>query len=232
MNLIALGTLGSVFATVSTMFLQVFLQAPPPAASTIPGVKELIDNPRVTICEVTLTKGQKWPMEKYPEDTLMVPVMPVSLRITTADGKATTVSLKPGDVRFWPKGTHQAAEPESDGRAIVAHFKDVAGPTYENTSGFGPAFPRPRVKQLLDNNRIVVWDYTWVQGEPTPNHFHDKDLMIVYLADGAIRSVTPDGKATPNEFKFAEVRFNPGNRAHFEEYVKGNGPRAVITELK
>jgi hypothetical protein len=171
-------------------------------------------------------------MEKYAEDTLMVPVTPVSLRITTADGKATTVNLKPGDVRFWPKGTHQAAEPASEGRAIVAHFKDVAGPTYKNTSGFGPAFPRPRVKKLVDNNRVVVWDYTWVQGEPTPNHFHDKDLMIVYLADGAIRSVTPDGKATPNEFKFAEVRFNPGNRAHYEEYVRGDGPRAIITELK
>jgi hypothetical protein len=54
----------------------------------------------------------------------------------------------------------------------------------------------------------------------------------VYLADGAIRSVTPDGKATPNEFRFAEVRFNPGNRAHYEKYVRGDGPRAIITELK
>lgn len=228
MNLIALGTLGSVFATVSAMFLQV----PAPASSTIPGVKELIDNQRVTICEVTLTKGQKWPMEKYAEDTLMVPVTPVSLRLTSADGKATTVNLAPGEVKFWPKGTHQAAEPGSDGRVIVAHFKEFTGPTYKNTSGFGPAFPRPRVKKLVDNDRIFVWDYTWVEGEPTPNHFHDKDLMIVYLADGAIRSVTPDGKATPNEFKFAEVRFNPGNRAHYEEYVRGNGPRAIITELK
>lgn len=228
MNLTALGVFGTAVVTLSTALFQ----SPTPAASTTPGVKELINNPRVTICEVTLTKGEKWPMEKYADDTLMVPVTPVSLRITTADGKVTTVQVKPGEVRFWPKGTHQAAEPTSEGRAIVAHFKDVAGPTYKNASGFGPAFPRPRVKKLLDNDRIVVWDYTWVQGEPTPNHFHDKDLMIVYLADGAIRSVTPDGKATPNEFKFAEVRFNPGNRAHYEEYVRGDGPRAIITELK
>jgi hypothetical protein len=220
--------LGSVFVASSAMFFQ----AAAPAASTIPGVKELIDNPRVTICDVTLTKGQKWPMERYAEDTLVVPLTPVSMRITTNDGKSSNLNLSLGEARFWPKGTHQAIEPAGDGRAIVAHFKDAAGPTYKNTSGFGPAFPRPRVKKLVDNNRIVVWDYTWVQGEPTPNHFHDKDLMIVYLADGAIKSVTPDGKATPNEFKFAEVRFNPGNRAHYEEYVRGNGPRAIITELK
>lgn len=226
MNLI--GMLGSAVVTLST----VFFQAATPGTSATPGVKELIDNQRVTICEVTLTKGQKWPLEKYAEDTLMVPLTPVSLRLTSVDGKAMTVNLKPGEVRFWPKGTHQAAEPGGDGRAIVAHFKEFPSPTYKNTSGFGPAFPRPRVKKLLENDRVVVWDYTWVQGEPTPNHFHDKDLMIVYLADGAIRSVTPDGKATPNEFKFAEVRFNPGNRAHFEEYVRGDGPRAIITELK
>jgi hypothetical protein len=228
MNVIAAGTLGSALVTASMMFFQVSV----PATSSMPGVKELIDNPRVTICELALTPGQKWPMEKYADDTLMVPVTPVSLRVTTVDGKATTVNLKPGEVKFWPKGTHQAAEPVGGGRAIVAHFKDAAGPTYKNTSGFGPAFPRPRVKKLLENDRITVWDYTWVQGEPTPNHFHDKDLMIVYLADGAIKSVTPDGKATPNEFKFAEVRFNPGNRAHYEEYVRGDGPRAIITELK
>jgi hypothetical protein len=228
MKLIALGIFGSLFLTSSAMFNQ----AAAPVTSTIPGVKELIDNQRITICEVALAKGHKWPMEKYPEDTLLVPLSPVSLRITSGDGKATTMNLKPGEVGFWPKGTHQAAESAGEGRAILAHFKEFTGPTYKNTSGFGPAFPRPRVKKLLDNDRIVVWDYTWVQGEPTPNHFHDKDLMIVYLADGAIKSVTPDGKATPNEFKFAEVRFNPGNRAHYEEYVKGDGPRAIITELK
>jgi hypothetical protein len=227
MNLIPLAALGSVFVASSAMLFQ-----GAPAASTIPGVKELIDNPRVTICDVTLTKGQKWPMERYSEDTLMVPLSAVSLRVTSNDGKAANLNLNVGDARFWPTGTHQAIEPAGDGRVIVAHFKEFAGPTYKNTSGFGPAFPRPRVKKLLDNNRIVVWDYTWVQGEPTPNHFHDKDLMIVYLADGSIKSVTPDGKATPNEFKFAEVRFNPGNRAHFEEYVGGKGPRAIITELK
>ena len=226
MKFIVMGMLGGV------MVSGVLAQSPTPATSATDGIKELIDNQRITICEATLTKGQKWPMQQYDEDTLVVPLTPVSLKITSVDGKATTVSLKPGEVGFWPKGTHQATEHGNDGRAIVAHFKEFTAPPYKNTSGYGPAFPRPRGKKLFENDRIVVWDYTWVQGEPTPNHFHDKDLMIVYLAEGAIKSVSPDGKATPNEFKFAEVRFNPGNRAHYEEYVRGDGPRAIITELK
>ena len=228
MNLVALGMLSSAVMTLSAMLLQ----SAAPATSMPQGVKVLIDNQRVTICDVTWTKGNSWPLERYNEDTLVVPLSKFALSATTSDGKATMVSLEPGVVRFWPKGTHQALNPRSDGRAIVAHFKEFVAKPYQNTSGFGPAFPRPRVKQLFENDRIVVWDYTWVKGQPTPTHFHDKDLMIVYLADGAIQSVTPDGKAAPNEFKFAEVRFNLGNRAHYEEHVRGDGPRAIITELK
>jgi hypothetical protein len=228
MNLVAIGIFSSAVLSLSGMLMQ----SAAPAVAAPDGVKELINNQRITISEVTWAKGNKWPMAQYNEDTLIVPLSAIELRATTSDGKTTSVSLKPGDVRLWPKGTHQAVEPGGDGRAILARFKETTVKPYQNTSGFGPAFPRPRVKKLLESDRIVVWDYTWVKGQPTPPHFHDKDLMIVYLADGAIQSVTPDGKATQNEFKFAEARFNQGNRAHYEEYVRGDGPRAIITELK
>ena len=225
MNFAVVGMLGGVLVS------GVLAQSPAPAAPAADGTRQIVDGPRVTISEVTWKKGQRSPAQ-YNEDTLVVPLTPVALKVSGADGKATTVTLKPGDVKLWQKGTRQTEEAESDGRAIVARFKDAPSPAYKNESGHGPAFPRPAVKKLLDNDRIVVWDYTWVQGKPTPVHFHDKDLMIVYLADGAIRSVSPDGKATQNEFKFGEARFNPGNRAHYEEYVRGDGPRAIITELK
>ena len=201
-----------------------------PAA--LSGAKALIDNPRVTICDVTWSAGQKWAMQNYALDTLVVPVTPVSLRDQPHDGKATTVNLKPGEVRLWPKGTQQEVEPASDGRAIVAHFKDVAGQALQEHVRLRPgvsASPCEAAPRQRSHRRVGLHVGS---GGADANHFHDKDLMIVYLADGAIRSVTPDGKATPNEFKFAEVRFNPGNRAHYEEYVRGNGPRAVITELK
>jgi hypothetical protein len=131
-----------------------FLESTAPAVGAPDGVKDLIDNQRITICDVTWTKGNKWPMTQYNEDTLVVPLSAIALRASTPDGKGTTVSLKPGDVKFWPKGTHQALEPANDGRAIVAHFKDFAVKPYQNTSGFGAAFPRPRIKKLLENDRI------------------------------------------------------------------------------
>jgi hypothetical protein len=226
MTIFAVNLLGALIA-LSALFFQ--SSAP---TSPGPGIKELIDNPRAFICDVTWTKGEKWPTMKYEHDTLVVPLTTLALKTTTADGKTASETLKVGQVKFWPKGTEQALEVGNDGRAIVAHFKASAAASYKNTSGFGPAFPRPRAKKLLETDRLVVWDYTWIKGDPTPKHFHDKDLMVVYMADGAINSVTSDGKATPNEFKFAEVRFNTGNRAHYEEYLRGDGPRAIITELK
>jgi hypothetical protein len=37
-----------------------------------------------------------------------------------------------------------------------------------------PAFPRPGVKKILENERVIVWDCTWTPGVATPMHFHDK----------------------------------------------------------
>jgi hypothetical protein len=78
---------------------------------------------------------------------------------------------------------------------------------------------------------VVVWNYSWAPGKPTPMHFHDKDVVVAYRYDGALKSVTPDGKATANAYKAGEVRFNKANRAHYELLTS---PRqsAVMMELK
>jgi hypothetical protein len=62
-------------------------------------------------------------------------------------------------------------------------------------------------------------------------HFHDKDVVVTYVADGALTSTTPDGQSTMNEFTAGTVRFNTRDRAHTEAIAKGQ-PRAIITELK
>jgi hypothetical protein len=62
-------------------------------------------------------------------------------------------------------------------------------------------------------------------------HFHNTDVVVVYQEDTPLESITPDGKSVLNEYKFADVRFNRGNRIHSEVLV-GNSGSAVITELK
>ena len=62
-------------------------------------------------------------------------------------------------------------------------------------------------------------------------HFHDKDVVVVYMEDTALKSTTPDGKSVLNEYKSGETRFNRRDRSHTELLVRGTGS-AVMTELK
>jgi hypothetical protein len=62
-------------------------------------------------------------------------------------------------------------------------------------------------------------------------HFHDKEVVVVYLADGELKSTTVDGKTDVNVISFGLAKFNAPNRTHTEELVKGSA-RAIIVELK
>src|SRR5712671_7313842 len=116
-------------------------------------------------------------------------------------------------------------------KAIVITLKDKVVAPIANTSGFPNAFPRPNNIRVYEDARVIVWDYTWTPGVPTPMHFHDKDVVVVFLEDGDLKSTTPDGKDTVNQYKTGTTRFNLGGRTHTETLIRGK-QRAIITELK
>ena len=169
-------------------------------------LKPVIDNDRVAVWDVP------GPADAQPLD-------------------AVVVSLS-GTAEFLPKGmTPKLAEGKPAGRSIVIDLKDHRVAPIANTSGYPLAFPRPGSKKILENARVIVWDYTWTLGVATPMHFHDKDVVVVFLDDGDLTSTTPDGKATVNSYKFGMVRCNLRDRVHTEALIRGN-QHAIITELK
>jgi len=126
----------------------------------------------------------------------------------------------------------QGSSPGKAGvRTIVIELKDHMLPPLANTTGYPLAFPRPHARKLLENDKVVVWSYTWRPHEPTPMHFHDKEALVVFEATGALQSTTADGKSTVSEYKFGDMRFNGRDRTHTEVLVRGT-EHAVITELK
>ncbi len=139
---------------------------------------------------------------------------------------AVVVSMS-GSAEFVPKGT----APKIGGRSFVIDLKDHPVPPIENKSGYPIAFPRPGIKKILENARVIVWDYTWEPGVATPMHFHDKDVVVLFLEDGDLSSTTPDGKTVVNPYTSGTIRFNARNRTHSETLVHGK-QRAIITELK
>jgi hypothetical protein len=159
-------------------------------------------------------------------DNDRVAVWDVTAPVTAQPLDAVVVSLS-GSAEFLPKGKTSNAT----GRSIVIDLKDHPVAPIANTSGYPLAFPRPGSKKIFENDRVILWDYTWTLGVATPMHFHDKDVVIVYLEDGDTQSTTPDGKATVNTYGFATVKFNLRDRTHTETLIRGK-QRALITELK
>ena len=137
-----------------------------------------------------------------------------------------------GSVQYSAAGAAVPSETAAPGGyTVVIELKDVKVAPLPNTTKFPLAFPRPNVKRVLENDRVLIWDYTWTPGVPTPMHYHDKDVVVTYLEDGALRSTDPNGQAVINEHYFGFTKLNSRDRVHTEELIKGKG-RAVIVELK
>jgi hypothetical protein len=178
------------------------------SAASNPGVAQdiqpKIENERVTIFDAAGT------LPRADRDFIVVPL------------------ARKGSAEFH----HMGDIPGKTGsRAIVIELSDSSSKVYPNNSGYPNAFPRPRAKRLFENERVIVWSYSWKLGEPTPMHFHDKDVVVVYEDDTTLKSTTLDGASVINHYQAGEVRFNRGDRTHTELLVKATGS-ALMVELK
>jgi len=142
----------------------------------------------------------------------------VSIRVTGA-----------AQAEFVPKGSRFTPSPALT--HLFVELKDVAVPPFTNTTAYPNAFPRPNIQNLLENDRVIVWDYTWTLNSPTGMHNHDKDVVVMFLEDGDLLSTVPDGGKTLNQYKPGTIRFNARDRVHFETLTRGK-QRAIIVELK
>ena len=172
-------------------------------APSPPGVaaKPIIENDRVSVWDTSTARA-------YPHEYV-------------------AIQLSDGVASLGKKGS----TPPSRGRTIVVELKDYTVPPMANKSGFPNAFPRPGSKKILENERVIVWDYTWATGVATPMHFHDKDVVVTYLKDGSLKSTTPSGEVVTNDYSFGTVKYNSRDRTHTETLVKGS-ERAIIVEFK
>jgi hypothetical protein len=114
---------------------------------------------------------------------------------------------------------------------VVIGLKPLKVEPLANPTKYPLAMDRPGAMKLLENDRVIVWDYRWTPGKPTPMHFHNKDVVVTYLEDGDLKSTTDKGEVTTNQYKAGMIKFNLRNRTHTEELVKGT-QRAIIVELK
>src|SRR5690349_5461435 len=161
-----------------------------------------------------------------PIDNQRVKVLEVDSEMVVPSYDSVWVS-RTGKASLLPKGVKLKA----DGKGILIGLKDFRSEPLTNKTGYPLAFPRPGSKKLIENARVIVWDYTWTPGVATPMHFHDKDVVVFYLEDGDLTSTTPSGEKTVNPYKPGMARFNLRDRTHTETLTRGK-QHAIITELK
>jgi hypothetical protein len=201
-----------------------------PLLASAQGNKPIIDNDRVTVWDVTWTKDQPSFTGASGHDAVTVYLSGGDFRVAPS----AAVTHKTGDAVFRPKGTRPNEIWVGTGAppcTVEILLKDSDKRPAPNTSGNPLAFPRPGATKLIDNNRVLVWDNRWTPGVPTSMHFHDKDVVVTYLEDGDLTSISPDGKTVVNPYKFGLIRFSAGNRSHKEVVSRGT-QRAIIVEFK
>jgi hypothetical protein len=205
------------------LFLALILRlAIAPNQPAVPAVqgdtpKPFIDNARVRVWDVRSATTAN----SLPRDPSLDSVV-VSLEPASAAGR----------VLFRPKGVTGTTASGTDAtHVVVIEVKDVTVAPIKNPSGYPTAFPRTGSRKIVDHDRLLVWDFSWTPGEPTRMHFHDKDVVVVYLETGDLRSTTPDNEMVVNHYEAGTIKFNPRDRVHTELLVAGK-QRAIITELK
>jgi hypothetical protein len=187
----------------------------------------VIDNARVTVRDIPLEQGKAGPVIQHAGDYVVLYVKGGQIR--AADGK--TAAHADGSAIAGHGGTTSDAATAGPAHEVVVELKDAPSNTVPNTTGLPPAFPRPGSKKVLETDKVRVWNYKWLPGKPTPMHFHNTEVVVIYLHDGDVASTAPDGTKSVNHRKAGDIVYNLANRSHAEELVKGE-QAGIMLELK
>jgi quercetin dioxygenase-like cupin family protein len=213
-------------------------QAARPAANLPPpfpraGAKQLLDNDRVTVWDVVWPKGQPTALHRHPYALAGVYLERGTRVITDADGAKRNVSNEPGSVTFQLKGLTHVEEGTSDTplHAIVIELKQDAPIGEDPSPDLPPAFPREGAKQLLDNDRVRVWDYAFTLHRVGPLHRHVRDAVAVWMEGGKLRATPRDGAPSVNTQTKFTATYSRRGTVHTEEAIEG-APHAYVFELK
>lgn len=198
------------------------------------GATKVFENELVVIWDVSWKRGEATPLHEYRFPAVSVTIEAGRAQTTLADGMTVLdATAELGSVHFTERATVRREKGVSDTpqRAFVVELKQPPPPPDPIPEGAVPAWPRDGAKKLLENDRIVVWDYTFAPDVTVPLHYHDKEQIIVSLASGKFRMIPPEGDPRVSEGRLGRAVFVRRGALHREEYHSGT-PRAIAIQLK
>ena len=120
---------------------------------------------------------------------------------------------------------------EPERHAIMIDLKEYTPTELEPRTDILPAFPLAGAEELIDNPRVSVWSLAKQRGQTIPMHYHDRDLVWVFLEGGTLLSIGEDGQEERTTWVYKDVWFLSRGQAHTVEMV-GGSPRMMLYELK
>jgi len=196
------------------------------------GSRKVLENSRVVIWDATWPKGKATALHEHPVDYLSVTLVEGTVKLTQRDGTSSVATAQFGGVRFNRNGVIHAEEGVSDQerRAIMVELKMVPRPAEAVVTRSG--FPRNGATKGLENERVAVWDVTWILGQQIPRRQQGRDAVVVFLKGGVVRQYPEGAAATDTRRNVGDVLYvSAGTDVPSEEATQGP-PRAVFIELK
>jgi hypothetical protein len=201
------------------------------------GTRQILDNARVTVWEVNWRHGVSQPFHQHKYDMAGVYLRYGVITVTSVDGKDNVgASFPVPRPYFQVKGiTHREearGKPGDPERlAIMIDLKDVTASTTALPDGAAAAFPRLDAKNVLENERIRMWDVTWAAGQPARPLQYQQDAVEVVVTGGTFMVRGTDGYETARVVAPKDARFIA--RGHIESMRATDGaPRTITVEIK
>jgi hypothetical protein len=203
---------------------------PPPFPRT--NATKLLETDRINVWDIVWPKGQPTALHRHVYDQVGTYYARGGRLITATDGTERRGMTEVGSLSTTRKGTTHVEEGTTDPplRAVFIELKKDAPSGAAAASVGAPAFPRDGAKQVLDDDRVTAWDYTWTSGAQTLKYRAPLDTVVVWLGEGSARLA---GKGAPTSFevKPGTMRYLAKGADETLEVTSGS-PRTLFFQLK
>jgi mono/diheme cytochrome c family protein len=194
----------------------------------------LFQTDRVAVWDIVWPKGEPTPMHRHLYDQVGTYYAPGGRRITTPDGQSRLTSTPAGALSNTRAGTTHIEEGTTDPplRAVFIELRRVPdGTAAAARSGIPEAFRAGAAKQVLDDNRVTVWDCTWPAGGGPVTLARSRDTVIVWLNAARVRTSAPGSPGDVRDLRPGMAEH--GRRGETTVVTAVDGvPHVMLFELK
>jgi hypothetical protein len=201
------------------------------------GVTQILDNVRVTVWEVNWRHGDTQPVHRHKYDMAGVYLRWGPITVTGLDGKGVQSPEFPvprpyfqvKDITHREEAHGKPGDPER--LAIMVDLKEAMTDMMVIDADEPPAYPRDGAKNVLENQRIRMWDHTFTPNGLAVARAYRNDVVEVVVTGGDVRVTMPGGKTETRTLAPKQARYITRGTVQTEQGVTGS-PRVIAIELR